>query len=86
MDIIRDGVVKTRKPHKCWGCRVVMPIGSMVYRVVDTYTGKISTTYWCLACNAVLIELVLGEEGFPYGIIADEYLDLLEQARKEVAK
>ena len=54
MKIIREGVVKTRKPHRCWGCRIALPVGSVVFRVVSEDGGTVGTAYWCERCDALL--------------------------------
>ena len=51
-EFIRSGEVKkTRKLHRCHGCREVIPVKSKAYTNTSTYDGSISTTYMCKACN-----------------------------------
>ena len=85
MDILEQGIVKTRKPHKCWGCREVLPAGTKVYRCKAVDAGTISTSYWCPACRAVYQDLdrrVLVEDGIAYGDIADNESEKLAAARE----
>jgi len=48
-DVIRSGVVKTRKEHKCHGCLEEMPIGSKVQATTFVDDG-IYTIYMCDKC------------------------------------
>ena len=50
MEIIRDGTVKTRKDHRCHGCRKVIPAGSTVYSQTDA-EDTIYTIYMCGECR-----------------------------------
>jgi len=51
VDYISAETVKTRKPHKCWGCAREFPKGTMLQRIVNADGGTIYTTYWCPVCN-----------------------------------
>jgi predicted RNA-binding Zn-ribbon protein involved in translation (DUF1610 family) len=50
VDVLADGIVKTRKPHKCHGCQEVIPAGTMVYRQTCVDDG-IYTIYMCDSCR-----------------------------------
>jgi hypothetical protein len=49
VDILRDGIVKTRKDHKCHGCLCIIPKGSEVYSQTNT-SDSIFTLYMCDDC------------------------------------
>lgn len=49
MDVLRDGKIKTRKDHKCHGCRNVIPAGTEVYSQTNTF-DNIYTLYMCDEC------------------------------------
>lgn len=50
MYILKDGIVKTRKEHKCHGCGQIIPKGSSVYSQTNTY-DRIYTLYECNECQ-----------------------------------
>ncbi len=50
MDILRDGIVKTRKDHICHGCNEMIPKGTSVYRQTNV-DGEIYTLYICDKCR-----------------------------------
>jgi hypothetical protein len=51
MGILRDGVVKTRKDHKCYGCCNTIKKGETVYSQTNVYDGHIYTLYYCNICR-----------------------------------
>jgi hypothetical protein len=69
MELVRDGMVKTRALHQCWGCVDDIPIGSTVYASVGVDCGAISTAYWCGKCKEFLdnLESWEREDGFAMG-------------------
>jgi len=50
MDILKDGIVKTRKEHRCHGCNQMIPIGTSVYSQTNVCDG-IYTLYMCDNCR-----------------------------------
>lgn len=48
--LIGENIVKTRKDHKCFGCRKPIPKKSVAYTQTYAEDGKIKTTYMCLDC------------------------------------
>ncbi len=48
--VLQDGIVKTRKPHKCHGCCETIPAGTHVYHQKCTDEG-IYEIYMCDACR-----------------------------------
>lgn len=44
-------VKKTRKDHKCFGCREKLPKGSMAFYISGVYEGDFSFYYLCIPCK-----------------------------------
>lgn len=72
-DVISTATVKTRKPHRCWGCTKLYPVGTKMDRIVSKDAGEIGTAYWCDECNKTLQtdEFWRGEDCFMYGALGD---------------
>jgi hypothetical protein len=49
--ILRSGVAKTRKDHRCHGCMNMAHAGTYVYFETYTYDGEINTIYMCDECK-----------------------------------
>jgi hypothetical protein len=49
--VIRDGIVKTRKEHICYGCLKTINKGKTAQSVTYTYDGDIYTSYMCDICK-----------------------------------
>ncbi|MGF7059261.1 hypothetical protein [Brassicibacter mesophilus] len=50
MNILRDGKVKTRKEHRCHGCRKTIPKGTEIYSQTVADEGTVYTIYMCNEC------------------------------------
>ena len=50
-DILRWQTVKTRKPHKCWGCGKAYPAGSELTHAAYADGGTVYDCYWCPTCE-----------------------------------
>ena len=76
MEVIRDTIVKTRKPHKCWGCTVDLAVGSYVWASTSVDEGFIATVYWCSGCGEVIREMAAWEkeDGFSFGELKNREL------------
>ncbi len=73
-EVLSSKVVKTRKPHKCWGCVRVIPIGTEVLRVVSIDMG-ISSAYWCADCEKVIDERHDGEACYSQGDLREDLIE-----------
>ena len=80
MNVLRHKLVKTRKPHNCWGCCKKMPKGSDMWANTSA-EDVIYTVHWCLVCNSILeehgSEMDPYNDGYAYGDLegmANEYL------------
>ena len=49
MNVIREGIIKTRKEHRCHGCLEIIPKGTDVYSQTNVFDG-IVTIYMCDKC------------------------------------
>ena len=50
--------VRTRKPHRCWGCRSEIPKATLAWVTVWTDGGAIGRTYWCDICDSIMRDSV----------------------------
>lgn len=53
-EIIAHKYVKTRKPHKCFGCAREFPKGSILNREAVADGGTVFTAYVCPTCEDYL--------------------------------
>ena len=54
MDILRDIIInKTRKPHKCFGCRRTIEAGNRMGYVVVADEGTVYGDYYCETCTLI---------------------------------
>ena len=70
MKVISQKIVKTHKPHHCWGCTKLLPTGSEVQAIVSVDGDQIGTSYWCDVCAEVAQDYDDGN-GFYYGEMRD---------------
>ena len=62
MNYLGAKVVKTRKPHDCWGCANEYPAGNKM-TAVTIADDRIATFYWCEECQLILDSLPMWERG-----------------------
>ena len=54
MDTLRDIIInKTRKPHKCFGCRRTIDAGNRMGYVVVADAGTVYGDYFCDTCTMI---------------------------------
>ena len=54
MDTLRDIIInKTRKPHKCFGCRRTIEAGNSMGYVVVADAGTVYGDYFCDTCTMI---------------------------------
>ena len=74
-DVLTDKVVKTRKPHICFGCGRQFPKDTeMLYQTVAD-GGTVNTFYICGTCREVMSHMDYWDE-FGYGDLLEEALEL----------
>jgi hypothetical protein len=69
MDVLRSGIVKTRKDHRCHGCLALIPKGTKVYSQTSV-DDDIYTLYVCDECRKwcnerKCTECMQNEEAYP---------------------
>jgi hypothetical protein len=48
---LREKLVVTRKPHRCWGCRKLLPRATVCLASTNVADGEAYTIYVCRECN-----------------------------------
>lgn len=51
MDVLKDKFVKTRKPHRCFGCLREMRPGSTMKYFAAVDAGEFLSVYFCAVCD-----------------------------------
>ena len=76
MDQLTLKIVKTRKPHKCWGCGKEYPAGTRMKYSVTVDQGDFNSSYWCDSCEEILSKLksLEYEDGLAFGELK-EYVE-----------
>lgn len=84
--ILRYKLVKTRKPHVCFGCgRCFEPPCSMI-SAAAAYDGTVESYYLCKSCNEVASsDLEPGEE-FGFGDLREAALEYEKEQKDEKEK
>jgi len=72
MNCITQKKVRTRKPHRCWGCCVPIPAGTLTEITVGADMDGISTAYWCDTCVEIMADMYDPESGLDYGDLREE--------------
>ena len=69
MEFISNQKVKTRKPHKCWGCTEDIPVGTTAVVAVSKEDGEITSSYWCDRCDTFMnnLDSFDRQDGFLFG-------------------
>ncbi len=76
--VLSSKMVKTRKPHRCFGCTRQVPVGTHILRVVSVDQGEASSAYWCSVCDrAVSNELAAGGEAC---FMEGEFMESIKEA------
>lgn len=68
-------VKRTRKEHRCVGCRRLYPIGSRLYAHAHTHYGDFEFGYTCIACDKYIRKFVRHDETYYEGDIKEMRLD-----------
>ena len=80
-ELISSKIVKTRKPHFCFGCAREFPKETkMQYNTVKD--DEIFNTYICSTCLEVMNNMEYGDE-FCYGDLREDALELEASKGKE---
>lgn len=81
-DVISHKYVKTRKPHKCFGCAREYPKGSILNREAVEDDGTVFTAYMCPECEDYLNSGDYSGDEFCFGQLYEAVIEY-RQIRKE---
>ena len=81
-DVISHKYVKTRKPHKCFGCAREYPKGSTLNREAIEDDGTVFTAYMCPECEDYLNSGDYSGDEFCFGQLYEAVIEY-RQIRKE---
>lgn len=84
--ILNSRTVKTRKSHKCFGCRKEIKSGTLVTKINVVDMGKISSDYWCKVCEEVVQRDSEHGDMFPEGSVYDGDPERWHEVEKELAE
>jgi len=69
-------VKKTKTNHKCFGCRVKIPVGSSCFYITYVNEGTFGADYLCIKCKDYLDKNPeFGRNGYGEGDIRDAILE-----------
>lgn len=81
---LQDKKVKTRKPHKCYGCERQFPAGTKLQYYFCISYGDAMSIYICPVCEKVAEEDRYNEDEYSEGDIRYADNDVWESYRKEI--
>lgn len=72
--------VKIRKPHRCFGCRIIYPVGTKMDYQTNVYDGHLFGLYSCHCCDKIMHKYKddmfgYGEGFFPQDCVYESMLD-----------
>lgn len=80
--ILDSRLVKTRKPHKCFGCDRTFPAGTIMELSTVADDTEFFSSYLCDTCQEIARDFEDGEE-FCSGNLRDEALEREAESRGE---
>ncbi|SHN77392.1 hypothetical protein [Desulfitobacterium chlororespirans] len=83
-DILRWDTVKTRKPHKCFGCGKIYPVGTMMVNAAYADGESAWSCYWCETCREYMRRYFEPGDEVGEGEILDNDLEGWEELRAEM--
>ena len=86
MDVLTKKIVKTRKPHTCFGCERKFPSGITMEFASIADGGTVNNSYLCQTCLEVVFETA-NESGyfeFCFGDLREEALALEAERENRV--
>ena len=78
-DVIAHKYVKTRVPHKCFGCAREFPKGSILNREAVEDGGTVFTAYMCSDCEDYLHSGDYTGEEFCFGDLRESVLEKITE-------
>jgi hypothetical protein len=81
-------IKKTRKPHRCFGCLEMIPIGSPAHVQVNADGGKIDRFYTHTTCQRIIdnMDLRYGDEIDEGCVVEEMHADNFEGTPEEYLK
>ena len=87
MTVIDQATVRTRKPHRCWGCGRLYGPGTDMRTTVTADGGRLTRAYWCPICMTVMATWTPADlDSIPYGGVRDADSDVWQAAALEAAR
>jgi len=83
-DILRWQEVKTRKPHKCFGCAKEYPINTKMINASYAEDGTVNSCYWCITCLEYMHQYFEYDDETDYGEIYENNKEEWESIKKEL--
>ena len=85
MDILTDKSVKTRRAHRCHGCRGEIAAGSVARYKVTVDNGDFCSGYFCNVCIEYMSRLIFdGDDGICEGELKENDPEGWEVVRLEL--
>lgn len=85
MDVLMDKLVKTRKPHRCWGCSREMRPGSMMRCKSTVDACGFMSSYFCVVCDEYMsIHGFRDDEWIRGGELKENDPEGWEEVRKDI--
>lgn len=79
--VLTDKVVRTRKPHKCWGCLREFPKGTRMWlNVIDE--KPLTAYYYCMTCDKLMQEGCKNNHG-TFEIMGGELAEMALEIEKK---
>ena len=82
-DILRWQTVKTRKPHRCWGCGKSYPARTEMISAAYADGGTVFGCYWCETCEEYIHQHFESGDECGYGDIYANDPEGWEALKKE---
>ena len=84
--LISEKRVKTRKPHRCFGCAKEYPKGSWMCRFSVADCGTVWASYKCEVCEEYEVRFLSDGDFYGYGDFYDNDPEGWEEVRQEILK
>ena len=84
--LISEKWVKTRKPHKCFGCAKEYPKGSYMSRSSVTDCGTVWESYLCEVCQEYAAQNIDRYDSYGYGELYGNDPEGWEEVRETMLK
>lgn len=76
--------VKTRKPHRCWGCAKIYPAETEMVSASYVDDGTLYSCYWCETCEEYMRRYFESGDDVEYGGIFENDHEGWEALKNEL--